>query len=77
MWPVCGTDTGERERLTYGNLRGFHSLWSETEWSSDLVAVRGVMGEPVSATVEPGFPVFTENCRDFSASASESYELTR
>ena len=30
-----------------------------------FLAVRGVMGEPVSATVKPGFAVFTEICRDF------------
>ena len=36
-----------------------------------FVAVRGVMGELVSATVEQSFPVFTGICRDFSISGAK------
>jgi hypothetical protein len=39
---------------------------SRIYWDFTLVflAVRGVMGELVSATAEPSFPVVTEICRD-------------
>jgi creatinine amidohydrolase/Fe(II)-dependent formamide hydrolase-like protein len=35
------------------------------------LAVRGVMGEPVSATARQGFLVFTEIFKDFFRSAAE------
>jgi hypothetical protein len=57
--------------LSYGKLDGFYSLRFETEHWRNLMAVRGVMGEPVLAMAELKLPDFTEFFRDFSLSGAE------
>lgn len=66
--PPKGTATRRFESLSYGNVAGFQSLRLETLYGSDLMAVRGVTGEPVSVSAEPGFAVVREIFRDCSRS---------